>query len=76
MDSTTIRISTRARDQLGELSSAQGISAAKALARLIDQAWWHAAWAAERAAQAADSANPEVAAEDSDWEETLADGVA
>jgi hypothetical protein len=64
-----------AREKLSQVARRQGVSAAAQLDKLIEDAWWQAVCAAERAAVVADQANPAVAAEDALWEATVSDGI-
>jgi hypothetical protein len=45
------------------------------LAKLVDDAWWEAACASERAAVAADHRKAEAVAEDALWDSVVADGL-
>jgi predicted transcriptional regulator len=75
MVTTTIRVSKSARDRLSALARQHSISASAQLDKLIEEAWWEAACRSERAAAAADRQNPAVAAEESLWDQTIADGL-
>ncbi|MDR2380847.1 MAG: hypothetical protein LBE08_06700 [Bifidobacteriaceae bacterium] len=76
MPMTTVRLSTRTRDKLNEVARANQRSAAAQLAKLVDDAWWEAACASERAAAAADRLDPETQAEGALWDRTVGDGLA
>jgi predicted transcriptional regulator len=75
MSATTVRVDSDAKKKLNALADSSDMSTAAYLNQLVEQAWWEASCALEREAQRADSASPEVAAEDSEWDGTAADGI-
>ncbi|MDR1426787.1 MAG: hypothetical protein LBJ08_03395 [Bifidobacteriaceae bacterium] len=63
-----IRVPVATRDTLKEMAAQQGTTIPKALARLVDKAWWDAAFEAERRATVLDGLSPAALAEDAEWD--------
>lgn len=74
-ETATIRVARGTRDRLAEQAHARGVSLASLLAEVARKAEAELIWSAEREASRIDAKNPDVAAEDRDWETTLADGI-
>ena len=72
----TIRVTRVTRDRLAEQARERGVSLASMLAELAHGAEREAMFRAEREAAWADDGNPDVMAEEREWEATLGDGIA
>jgi len=71
----TIRVARETRDLLAQQASERGVSLSTMLADLARDVAREAVFRSEREATRADAANPEVAAEEREWEATLGDGI-
>lgn len=72
---TTIRVSVATRDRLAAQARAKGVSVSSLLADMAAQAERSAVFAAERAAELAESQDPKVRQEIADWDRTTGDGI-
>ncbi len=75
-ETATIRVKRETRDLLAEQASQRGLSISAMLEELARSTEREAAFQAEREAARADSAEPEVSAEEHEWEAVVGDGVA
>ncbi len=71
----TIRVARITRDRLAEQARARGVSLASLLAEVAREREAESIWRSEREASRVDAGNPDVTAEDRDWESSLADGI-
>ena len=71
----TIRVPVETRDRLAERARQRGVSVSAMLTDFARQTEREAIFRSEREARRADAGNPDVAAEDRDWEATLGDGI-
>lgn len=75
VDTTTIRVSRSTHDLLRRRAKERGISLSAMLTEYAETLAREAIYRSEREATRTDARNPEVAAEERDWEVALADGV-
>lgn len=73
---TTIRVPVQTRDRLAAQARERGISIAALLAEMASRAHRETCFRAERDATRAESTAAEVREEDSDWDDSVADGLA
>ncbi|MDQ3630071.1 MAG: antitoxin [Actinomycetota bacterium] len=71
----TIRVTRETRDRLAAQARERGVSLASMLAELAHAAEREAVFQAEREAAWADGGNPDVMAEEREWETALGDGI-
>lgn len=74
-ETATIRVARGTRDLLAAQARRQGMSVSQLLSTLANEAEREIAFRSEREASAVDARNPEVEAEEREWEATLDDGV-
>jgi hypothetical protein len=74
-ETTTIRVTRETRDLLAEQARERGVSLASMLAELARQVERETVFRAEREAARADDRDPDVRAEEREWETTLGDGI-
>ncbi len=74
-ETATIRVPRETRDRLAERARERGESISALLTDFARQTEREAIFQSEREARRADAGNPDVAAEDRDWEATLGDGI-
>lgn len=72
---TTIRVSVATRDRLARQARDRGVSISSLLAELATHAERRAIFAAERAAELAESHDATVQQEIADWDSTAGDGI-
>jgi hypothetical protein len=75
VETATIRVARITRDRLAKQARARGVSLAALLADVAREREAELVWRSEREASRIDAENPGVAAEDRDWENSLADGI-
>lgn len=74
-ETATIRVSRETRDLLAEQARERGVSLASMLTELAREGERESVLRSERAAARADAGQPEVSAEERDWEAALGDGI-
>lgn len=74
-ETATIRVPRETQQLLAEQARERGVSLSSMLTELARQTEREAIFRSEREATRRDAGNPEVEAEDRDWEATLGDGI-
>ncbi|MDR1118711.1 MAG: hypothetical protein LBL01_05390 [Bifidobacteriaceae bacterium] len=67
-ETVPIRVPAHTRDLLKAMAAERGTSIPQALAQVVSEAAWQAAFRAEREAQILDSRNALARAEDAEWD--------
>lgn len=71
----TIRVPRTTRDLLARRAQERGVSLSSLLAEYAEALAREAIYRSEREATRADAQNPDIAAEERDWEAVVADGM-
>lgn len=74
-ETATIRVPISTRDQLARRARERGVSVASMLTEFAETLTRDAIYRSEREATRADARNPDVAAEEHDWETVVGDGI-
>lgn len=74
-ETATIRVPRATRDQLSRQARVRGMSLSSMLTEYAETLAREAIFRSEREAVRADAGNPDVAAEEREWETALADGI-
>jgi outer membrane murein-binding lipoprotein Lpp len=74
-ETTTIRVTRETRDLLAGQARERGVSLASMLAELARDVERETVFAAERDAARADGRDPDVGAEEREWQTALGDGI-
>jgi hypothetical protein len=74
-ETAPIRVPLATRDQLRLIAAQDGVTIPTAISRVVADAMWRRAFAAEREAARLDAANPAAVTEDAEWDETSDDGL-
>jgi len=74
-ETAPIRVPLATRDQLRLIAAQDGVTIPMAISRVVADAMWRRAFAAEREPARLDAANPEAVAEDAEWDEISDDGL-
>lgn len=75
IETATIRVPRATRDRLARRARERGVSVASMLTEYAETLAREAAYRSEREATRADARNPDVAAEERDWEAVVGDGI-
>jgi hypothetical protein len=74
-ETATIRVPISTRDQLARRARERGVSVASMLTEFAETLTRDAIYRSEREATRADARNPDVVAEEHDWESVVGDGI-
>lgn len=74
-ETATIRVPRTTRDRLTRRARERGVSVSSLLTEYAEALTRETIYRSEREATRADARNPEVAAEEREWEDVVADGI-